>query len=278
WQSSRVALDEYWTSKGVGGYSVWPGQEDEPDRYYDDNAWIVWAALDAYEVTRDSEDLLRAVKAYDFAIDGFDMKLEGGIYWREREKLSKNACINTPIAATAFILYRLTKDPKYFTMGEHLVAWTKKHLQDKDGLIMDNISVEGKVERTKWSYNTACYIRALIERERIAPSEANRAEANRVLDAARAHWYSKGSLLMKGPGMFGQHLLDAFYEADEVLGRKDLSAFATTSILEIAEKCADGQGLYGEDWNRKPRAGEELKLHFIASVLRVLLSARAAAK
>lgn len=276
WLNLRDGLDGYWTSKGVGGYAVWPGQEKEPDRYYDDNAWIVWAALDAYEVTKDPEDMKRAIRAYDFAVDGLDDKLGGGIYWREREKKSKNACINTPIAATAYMLYRITDDIKYWRMGESLVAWTKKHLQDKDRLIMDNISIDGKVDKTKWSYNTACYIRALIERERIQPDLVNRAEITLTLEAALKHWYKDSSLLMKGPGMFGQHLIDAMLEAAEVLGRKELVAQATNSILKIASYCANDKGLYGENWDRKPNPSEELKLHFIGSVLRGVLSARAA--
>src|SRR5437868_3975524 len=89
-------------------------------------------------------------------------------------------------------------------------------LQDIDGLVMDNIKLDGKVEKTKWSYNTACLVRAFIARYRVDPYPELKAAAVRPLSAAVAKWIDPKTHLVHNPAPFGQHLLDALFEASGV--------------------------------------------------------------
>jgi hypothetical protein len=101
-------LQSYWVDHhGLGGYSVLPAQRD-PDRYYDDNAWIVLALLDAYDATADRKYLDRAASTMRFVLRGEDDALGGGIYWRENERRSKNTCSNAPVIVSALRLFRTT--------------------------------------------------------------------------------------------------------------------------------------------------------------------------
>ena len=92
------SLETYWHKAGpVPGFSVLPKQKD-PDRYYDDNAWLAIALLEASEIQNDFAFQKRAQATVDFVLSGTDSKLGGGIYWREKEKKSKNTCVNAPAA------------------------------------------------------------------------------------------------------------------------------------------------------------------------------------
>ena len=55
-------LKSYWHEhNGVGGYDVQPNPT-ESDRYYDDNAWIVLAQVEACEVMQDRQYLDDAIQ------------------------------------------------------------------------------------------------------------------------------------------------------------------------------------------------------------------------
>jgi hypothetical protein len=73
------ALDAYWVEhNGIAGYDVQPDQP-EPDRYYDDNAWIVLAMLEAHALTDDAKYLDRAQATMRYVLSGEDDRLGGGI-------------------------------------------------------------------------------------------------------------------------------------------------------------------------------------------------------
>jgi rhamnogalacturonyl hydrolase YesR len=113
-----------------------------PDRYYDDNAWISMSLLEAYQLTKDPKDLQLAHEAYDFLMSGEDpTTLGGGIYWHEDQTKSKNACSSGPAMVASLAFYRQTGEAKYLATARRLYDWTRKRLQDKDGLIFDSISV-----------------------------------------------------------------------------------------------------------------------------------------
>ncbi|MFZ4507717.1 MAG: glycoside hydrolase family 76 protein, partial [Fimbriimonas sp.] len=138
-----ASMDRYWSKPG---YSVLPGQ-DKPDRFYDDNAWICLALLEAG--TSNRKLLQRAEETYRFVFSGEDRALGGGIYWHEEPKTEKNTCINAPAIVAALELYERTKKPAYLKDAQRLMAWIGR-LQDADGLYFDNQKLDGTIDRTKW--------------------------------------------------------------------------------------------------------------------------------
>src|SRR5437763_1261379 len=91
-------LDRYWEAgAAIPGYTAYLVSPGSDDRYYDDNAWVALALVEAYCVTRDARYLDRADAALRFVLSGWDEKLGGGIYWRVDRK-SKNSCSNAPAA------------------------------------------------------------------------------------------------------------------------------------------------------------------------------------
>ena len=267
-------LERYWTKKSPGGYAVLPGQDKNPDRYYDDNAWVGLAAMEAFDATKDKKYLAVAKRAFQFVKSGEDKKLGGGIYWHENKKESKNACVNAPAAMLAFKLFLVTHDDAFRAEGERWFVWTSK-LADKDLLIMDYMNLSGKIDQTKWSYNSACYIQAsrLCVKSAIrflsgAVYVSPRVEANHsnMLKAAETRWIDPKTKLVKNPGMFAMHLMEAI--------APDARNEVALIVGAVFEKCRNEQGLLGEYWDRKPLQGEKLKLMYTASLLRTALLCR----
>ncbi len=279
-------LAKYWTTKAPGAYAVSPGQNPKnPDRYYDDNAWVGLAAIEAFDATHEKKYLEIAKKVMTYLRSGEDDKLGGGIYWHENKKESKNACVSAPAAMLALKLFLITHDEKLRDDGERWLAWTSK-LADKDLLIMDNMNLDGKIDRAKWSYNSACYIEAACLRGFIVTRESPVTEIPpgivrviQMTDASTDRWLEPDQNLVNNPGMFAMHLFEAFRAVNQVMYQMRFPSKLELPdtgqyVASIFEKCRNDQGLLGEQWNRKPKPNEQLKLMYTAGLLRTCLVAR----
>lgn len=206
--ASRV----YWNK---GGYDVLPTPKPL-DRYYDDNAWMALALIETYEVLGDKKYLEWAKGALDFALEG-EAK-DGGIYWRESDKASRNTCSTAPTAVACFRLgerlgagrgLRLPSQPRgvqYCTAGERLEIWLRRNLLDKDNLPWDSLDNNGKFDHTKWSYNAA--FAALAAHELNLWRCTKDFTAGKIGAAAYARWVKDGKI--DDPGRFAHLLLEAF--------------------------------------------------------------------
>ncbi len=180
-------LKKYWDEQApIPGFDAYFSSPDGDDKYYDDNAWLVLGFAEAYDVTKDPKFLDWARRTQKFVLSGWDEKLGGGIYWRPDNK-SKNTCVNAPAAVAALRLYALG-DKDQLVWAQRTCAWTNANLQDKDGLFWDNISTESKIEKTKWTYNTALMIRANVGLFEVTKDQKYLAEARREADAGIAKW------------------------------------------------------------------------------------------
>ena len=174
----------------------------------------------------------------------------------------------------AFKLFLVTHDDAFRADGERWFDWTSK-LADKDLLIMDNMNLSGKIDQTKWSYNSACYILAsqlsvesairflsgaVYVSPRVETSQIN------MLKSAETRWIDPKTKLVRNPGMFAMHLMEAI----ALQNPKDVAQ----TVVAVFEKCRNEQGLLGEYWDRKPLPGEKLKLMYTASLLRTCLVVR----
>ena len=224
--ASRV----YWNK---GGYDVLPGPKPF-DRYYDDNAWMALALAETYEVLGDKKYLRWAREALDFALSG-EAK-DGGIYWREKERSSRNTCACAPTAAACLAIYRITHDIALLNKAQAIYQWTIEHLQDPaDGLFWDALSNSGQIESTKWSYNTALMIRTAVDLQ-----EQDRLK--KMLTSSRSRWLKNGKL--DDVGRFAHLLLEAWVRADGV--KEDY-----INSLSQVQKNRSAKGYYPSHWSKQ---------------------------
>ena len=267
-------LDIYWSdAKPVPGYDVLPGPKS-PDRYYDDNEWVALALVEAYELTGDTADLDRAEKTFKFVMSGEDNQLGGGLFWHEQEKKSKNTCSNGPAIVAALRLYEVTRKADYLKTAKRLYLWTNAHLQDADGLYWDNIKLDGKLEKTKFTYNTALMLRADALLYKITGERKYLDEAERVAKASEAHWFQKGTGAIADSGMFAHHLCEALFALEREDKKPHWRDIVTRALVFEQEKGRDSNGHYNDRWDRAdPEKREKVGLLGQASVARAFLFA-----
>jgi mannose/cellobiose epimerase-like protein (N-acyl-D-glucosamine 2-epimerase family) len=248
------ALQEYWVvDRGVGGYDVLPSSPNvdrDVDRYYDDNAWIVLAMIEAFDVTGKRKYLDRAEETMRFVLSGEDDHLGGGIYWRENRRRSKNTCSNAPTIVAALRLHQRTDDPQHLATAERLYAWTQSRLQDEqDHLYWDNIRRRGRIDRRKFSYNSALMIRANCLMHEVKHEVKYLAEAQRMAESAARHWIVAETGAVKDTGKFAHMLLESLLAVDRQTGRTNWREVVLKSVAFVHDQVADANGRYPSRWD-----------------------------
>lgn len=246
----------YWNPAGpVAGYDVLP-MPKPVDRYYDDNAWMVMALCETYDVLGDKKYLTWAREALLYVLSGEDSKLGGGIYWRESDKKSKNTCSNGPSAAACIAVYQRTKEKAFLNRAAELYRWTKTNLQDpSDSLYWDSMNLEGKVDRTKWSYNTALMIRTAANLYRETKELRYHDDVLKMVEASKKKWLKNGRY--QDGARFAHLLLESWLIAAELVpeSKFELKLIADP-IANLRETARNSTGHYVGNWG-SPQQTEE---------------------
>ncbi len=91
----------------------------------------------------------------------WDNVLGGGLYWRDSDKQSKNACVNGPGAIAAYLLYQIYGDATYLSKATNIYAWERSVLFNAgNGAIYDAIGTNGSVSTWASTYNQGTFIGA----------------------------------------------------------------------------------------------------------------------
>ncbi len=221
----------YWNK---GGYDVLPAPKPK-DRYYDDNAWMALALTETHELLGDKKYLDWAQGALKFALQG-EAK-DGGIYWREVDRASRNTCSNAPTAAACLAIHKITRDEKLLDKAKDIYEWTLKNLRDpEDGLYWDSIANSGKVDRTKWTYNTALMIRAAV-----SLSNAEPLGMSKTIKSSEDNWLVDGKL--NDPGRFAHLLLEAWVRVGH--GHAE-----SVKALQAVRDARSSKGFYPSHWGQ----------------------------
>ena len=206
-------LDRYWDKDApIPGFDAWFSSKDNDDKYYDDNAWLVLGFTEANRVTGDARFAVWARRTQNFVMSAEDDKLGGGLYWYQNRRNGKNTCINAPAIVGALALYDGSGQKSDLDAAKRIYEWTNAHLQDTDGLFWDNISLDGKIEKTKWTYNSALMIRANLGLWRATKDKKYLAEARRVSDASLARFADPQSGAFADSARFSHLLSEALIQ------------------------------------------------------------------
>lgn len=263
------AVQLYWNEAGpVPGFDVLPGPKPV-DRYYDDNAWMAIALLETAEILKEPHWVDLAAKTVAYVLSGKDEKLGGGIYWKEAEKTSKNTCSNAPSAAAILALHARRPDPSLLQAAVELYAWTNAKLRDpEDGLYWDNFRLDGTVEKTKWSYNSALMLRTAIGLHEATKKPEYKEDADRIARAAAKRWIlADGKIACEG--RFA-HLLVEDLVAYENRYKVDVFDQGRVRAAILAHA---GNGWIGKRWD-VPASGDVELIDQVSAVRALLVLSR----
>lgn len=199
------------TSREPSAYASYITTE-KSDRYYDDNIWLVIDFVDLYTLTGEQSYLDKALGIWQFVLSGRDTVLGDGIYWCEQNKTTKNACSNASAAVAALKLHQATGDKLYFEQGENLYTWMYYSLRDKDNLYFDNVSVKGRFDKRKFSYNSGQMIQAGVLLYEITGDEQYLRQAQATA-AASIHQWTKVYNNNKGESLYILESGDVWFDA-----------------------------------------------------------------
>lgn len=127
--------------------------------FNDDIMWMVIACTRGHLLSGNPD--FRSVAKLNFDLchaRAASPDLGGGLWWKVDNK-SKNACVVAPGAIAAFLMGQATGDSSYFTIATNLFLWERATLFDaQTGRVSDNISTNGRVNRTSWTYNQGTFV------------------------------------------------------------------------------------------------------------------------
>ena len=247
-------LEEYFdTVREPSAYSSYIVSGKESDRFYDDNIWLGIDFADLYSAFGKEKYLQKAELIWKFIESGTDSRLGGGVYWCEQKKESKNTCSNAPAAVLALKLYRITGESRYLDAGLSLYQWTKKTLQDTgDGLYFDNMSLDGKLDKRKFAYNSGQMMQAAVLLYRITGKKKYLSEAKNLAAACSEKFFRTGNskagepdiVLKDGNIWFSAVMLRGYIELEDVTGDDRYVRDFAESMDYFWEHRRDSDGLF----------------------------------
>ena len=252
-------LEEYFdTERTPIAYSSYIRTAPTSDRFYDDNIWVGIDFIDIYQITKEKKYLDKAQLIWNFIESGTDSLLGDGIYWCEQKKESKNTCSNAPGAVFALKLFQATQDSTYLKQGKELYEWTKKNLEDsKDHLYFDNISLNKKIGRAKFAYNSGQMMQAAALLYQITKQKSYLEDAQNIAEACHKHFFTQFTspdgqtfqLLKKGNIWFTAVMLRGFIELYQIDHNKTYLTDFQRSLDYAWHHARDERGLFQTDWS-----------------------------
>lgn len=252
-----AALDRHWLVQDrIGGYDA-SADPPKPDRYYDDNAWMALALLEAHWLTRDPGHLRRSEGAIRFVLSGEDSE-RGGIWWHEQSRQTRNTCSVAPAIVALLRLHQTTDNPDYRAAAERLTRWLDATLRDADGLYFDHVRLDGTVERTKFSYNTAMMIIARCEWFDVTRDPAHLDDARRTATAGLAYWGVPATGAFRDDAAFAALFAEALLQLYRRDGDRRWLDAARDAIRFVREQNADAAGWHPVKWDERVGRGRTL--------------------
>jgi hypothetical protein len=272
---SDEARSRYWKTAG-GGYRS--GVSSNATRYYDDNAHIAVALMEAYRITADPIYLTRAEETYDFVISGEDAIGGGGIYFHEFDRSTKETISTLQGARAALMLYQATDEPAYLTDATRLYDWARTHTQQPDGLFLEKLFLTGPNAGSAGNFalvNAAGdAISVNLAFYAATGDTARLQEAQRIANRSLTRYFNRTTGAINDEGFWAFELVDALNDLYGVDGNPRWLESVVDALDWLHANRRDPNGHYGRLWGRggfQASALPEWHLNDQASVARSYL-------
>ena len=225
------------------------------NEFNDDILWWTIACTRAYSATKTVRYLVKARAMFDWlASREIDDTLGGGMWWKNSERKSKNACDNFPAVITACNLHRLTRERKYLETAKSLYAWGRRTFFDEGtGAVYDHVKTDGALVRWDFSYNTGTFLGSALRLHRITGERRYMDDALKAGEHMVTALSPNGVLKPCGQGDGGAfNGIGARYLA-ELAAQREGRRFAKWLFDNAVKAWANrrmSDGISGDDWSR----------------------------
>ena len=133
------------------------------NEFNDDISWAVIAMARGYLITGNTSFRDVAKNNWDaMYARAWDTNFFGaGLFWRQSDKQSKNACVEGPATIGACYLYSIYGDTNYLNKAQAIYAFNRRFLfNTNSGAVYDNINTNGALGSFSLTYNQGTFIGA----------------------------------------------------------------------------------------------------------------------
>jgi uncharacterized protein YyaL (SSP411 family) len=203
----RRFSDELFTAYWNNGYRSGAGAGE---RFYDDNAHVTVALMEAYRITLDGTYLDRAKQAYSFVKQGEDSVAGGGIYFKQGDFSSKDAISTLQGARSATMLYLTTGQASYLADATRLLTWAETHIQRADGLFFQRwLIASNQPDGVELVNSAGIGISLNLELYDATGTAGYLAEAQRIATRSLTRYFDAGTGRINDEGYWAFELVDA---------------------------------------------------------------------
>ncbi|OXU15926.1 glycoside hydrolase family 76 protein [Sedimentisphaera salicampi] len=242
----------YWcTSGGLSAYNASAGGCG--DRYTDDNAWIVLAMLELYDITGNDVYIQRSEQAMDFIMEfenGTANTPSGGIRWHESNTCGTRTCSTAPVCLANLVLYSKTSKAEYLQNGLRIYQWALDYgLQSDRGTFYEGVHCNGTLDYVKLGYDTAPFLQAAVELYKITDDQQYLRQAKNMAYALETEMINARTNALHQTGKWGGHdMTNAFVDLYEVDQNQRWINLAAGYLRFLHDNCKT-EGRYPEDWS-----------------------------
>jgi hypothetical protein len=241
--------DELQTAYWDNGYRSGAGGGD---RFYDDNAHMVVALMEAYRLTNNNVYLSRAKDTESFVLQGEDSVAGGGIYFKQFDYSSKDAISTLQGARGAAMLYSATGQQNYLDDATRLLKWAQTHIQRPDGMFSEGWNISANSAQGFDLVNSAGIgISANLELYDATGSSAYLTEAQRMANRTLTRYFDSATGRINDEGYWAFELVDAL---DNLYMHDHNSMWLNRingALVWLHDNKRDPNGNYGLFWGRE---------------------------
>lgn len=250
-QFSDEARTRYWKAAG-GGYRS--GVSSGATLFYDDNAHMAVALMEAYRLTADPVYLARAKETYNFVLSGEDLAGGGGIYFSQPDRTVKETISTLQGARAALMLYRATAQPSYLEDATRLYEWTRTHVQEPDGMFLERYYLTGSKAGTAGDFalvnGPGDAIAVQLEFYAATGNVSNLQEAQRMATRSLSRFFNSTTGAINDEGFWAYELVDALCELTRVDGNPLWRNRTISALRWLHDNRRDPNGHYDALWGR----------------------------
>lgn len=159
------------------------GRGSSGDFYYDDNAWICYQYIEAYELLGEDKYLEKAEKLLEFLWTGWRIK-GGGIYW-DKTFGGIAVCASSPVTTCFLRTYIITGNQDYLDKAEQIYSWLTKNVKGNNNLYYAGV---GDPWQPSYDQGTMIYNGSLLYK--ITEDEKYYKEAKSTANAVLSHCFN----------------------------------------------------------------------------------------